>query len=139
MTITIHPPKSSDTIISDNFGNNIVISDGGKNISLKLKAENKKREIGTINLEERYLEVKRIKAKHLFRKTNSYGFNHYILSNAKKFDKVMLSDDDGRWLIPIKLILEKGHFLHFKNDGFELQIFLSLDIITNLGQDCTYF
>lgn len=139
MNLTIHPQKSFDTIISDNLGNNIIISDGGKNISLKLKAESKKREIGTINLEERYLQVKRIKSKHLFRKTNSYGFNHYILSNAKKFDKVMISDDDGRWLIPIKLILEKGHFLHFKNDGFELQIFLSLDIINSLGKDCAYF
>jgi hypothetical protein len=129
--------EKKPTIIPDKFGNSIIVSQNV--ISLQLKAENRIREVGIINLQEKYLSVNRIREKHLFRKNNSYGFNHYILSNAKKFDKVMLSDDYGTWLIPIKLILEKGSFLHFNKEGFELQIFLPLDIITKSSEDCTAF
>lgn len=125
------------TIIPDKFGNSIIVENNI--ISIKLKSESRTREIGVINPQERYFAVNRIREKHLFRKNNSYGFNHHILQNAKKFDKIKLSDDFGTWLIPIKLILEKGSFLHFNKDGFELQIFLPLDIITKFCDDCTAF
>ena len=124
--------ENTSTIIPDKFGNSIIVS--GNIISLKLESETKSREIGVMNLKEKYLAVKRIREKHLLRINNSYGFNHYILLNAKKFDKIMLSDNFGRWLIPIKLILEKGSFLHFRKEGFELQIFMPIDIIT---KSCT--
>jgi hypothetical protein len=120
--------ENAPTLIPDKFGNAIIVS--GNSISLKLKSEKRIRQIGTINLKDKYLSVDRIRSKHLFRKNNSYGFNHYVLFNATKFDKVLLSDDFGTWLIPISIILEKGSFLHFNKDGFELQIFLPLDIIT---------
>ena len=129
--------ENKPTIIPDKFGNSIIVLENI--ISLQLKSEKRKREIGVINFKEKYLSVNRIRDKHLFRKNNSYGFNHYILSNAKKFDKIMLSDDYGTWLIPIKLILEKGSFLHFNNEGFELQIFLPLDVIKNSCAECSAF
>jgi hypothetical protein len=129
--------QNQPTIIPDKFDNSIIIS--GNIISLKLKSEARTREIGVINPQERYFAVNRIREKHLFRKNNSYGFNHYILANAKKFDSIMLSDDFGTWLIPIKLILEKGSFLHFNKDGFELQIFLPLDVIKEYCQECSAF
>lgn len=125
------------TIIPDKFGNSIIVENNI--ISIKLKSESRTREIGVINPQERCFSVNRIREKHLFRKNNSYGFNHYILQNAKKFDKIKLSDDFGTWLIPIKLILEKGSFLHFNKDGFELQIFLPLDVIQSSCQECTAF
>jgi hypothetical protein len=128
---------NSSIIIPDKFNNSIIIS--GNIISIKLKSEARTREIGVINPKEKYFVVNRIREKHLFRKNNSYGFNHYILTNAKKFDTIKLSDDFGTWLIPIKLILEKGSFLHFNKDGFELQIFLPLDIITKNCIECTAF
>ena len=124
-------------IIPDEFGNSIIVS--GNIISLKLKSETKSREIGVMNLKEKYLAVKRVREKHLLRKNNSYGFNYYILLNAKKFDKIMLSDNFGRWLIPIKLILEKGSFLRFKKQGFELQMFMPIDIITKHCAESTAF
>jgi hypothetical protein len=129
--------EKSQVVIPDKYGNSIIVS--GNVISLKLKSETRTREIGLINLQEKYLAVNRVRSKHLFRKNSSYGFNHYILLNAKKFDKIKLSDDIGTWLIPIKLILEKGSFLHFNKDGFELQIFLPLDIITSSCAECSAF
>ena len=129
--------ENTPTIIPDKFDNSIIIS--GNIISIQLKNEARTREIGVINQKERYFAVNRIREKHLFRKNNSYGFNHYILSNTKKFDSIRLSDDFGTWLIPIKLILEKGSFLHFNKVGFELQIFLTLDIITKNCAECSAF
>jgi hypothetical protein len=129
--------ETPSIVIPDKYGNSIIVS--GNVISLKLKSETRTREIGLINLQEKYLAVNRVRSKHLFRKNSSYGFNHYILLNAKKFDKIKLSDDIGTWLIPIKLILEKGSFLHFNKDGFELQIFLPLDIITSSCAECSAF
>lgn len=129
--------ETPSTVIPDKYGNSIIIS--GNLISIKLKSEVRTREIGIMNLQEKYLAVSRVRSKHLFRKNSSYGFNHYILLNAKKFDKIRLSDDVGTWLIPIKLILEKGSFLHFNKDGFELQIFLPIDIITSSCTECSAF
>ena len=83
--------ENSSKIIPDKFGNSIIISDNI--IYLKLKSETRKREIGTINFKERYLAVNRVRERHLFRKNNRYGFNHYILRNAKKFDNIKVSDN----------------------------------------------
>lgn len=78
----------------------------------------------------RQLEVMRERSKHLFRKFNAYGFNHYILANATLFDHVLLKEDNGVYKVPKEVILEKGKFMNFKNHGgFELQIFLPLNEI----------
>ena len=81
--------ENTPTIIPDKFDNSIIIS--GNIISIKLKNEARTREIGVINQKERYFAVNRIREKHFFRKNNSYGFNHYILANAKQFDFVIIA------------------------------------------------
>jgi hypothetical protein len=47
-------------------------------------------------------------------------------------DKVFLYDEKRRWILPKNVIIEKGKFLNFKNNGgFELQIFVPLDEIND--------
>lgn len=123
--------KSLDVFrtISDESGNLVVIRDNKVRLilSLKLASETKKRRIGIVNLARKTFEVKRKRDKHLFRKSLSYGFNHKILSDAKLFDTIRLSDEHQEWVIPKSYILENGHFLHFKSaGGFERQIFIEL-------------
>lgn len=113
--------------IPDKDGNEILINNG-RSILLRLRGERKARRIGEIN-SKKQLVVHRKRIIHLHYKSQSYGFNHYIIDNAKKFNKVLLIDERGSYLIPNKVILEKGEFLYFKQVGFELQIFLSLEII----------
>jgi hypothetical protein len=98
-------------------------------IFLKLKKENKKREIGFINVPQSTLYITRNREKHLFRKNQSYGFNEYIISKATTFEYVRFNDEFISALIPRKVILEKGSYLHFKENGFERQLFLSLEEI----------
>lgn len=93
--------------------------------------ENKEKLIGIVDKTNRVLNVKRIRSRHLFQKTMAYGFNYYILKNAKLFDKVHLKDDKDEWIVPVQFILDKGDFKHFKNNGnFELQKFVTLIDLT---------
>lgn len=116
--------EQGDSLVSEHFDHVI-------KLSLKLKSEQgRKRLLGLIDEKSRVMTIRRKRDKHLHYKTNSYGFNHFILDNAKLFDDVLLIDDCGAYLIPRKYILEEGKFMNFKNNGgFELQIFLSLDLI----------
>ena len=118
--------------ITDNIGNIIESTHKGAIATLRLKLASEKyyRSIGSINMKHRQLEVLRERGKHLFRKFNAYGFNHYILANAILFDHILLKEDNGVYKVPKEIVLEKGKFMNFKNHGgFELQIFLPLDEI----------
>lgn len=97
-------------------------------LSLQLAAEGgKKRKIGTITKSTKTLIIRRRRADHLFRNGNAYGFNQYILKEAKLFDTISLGDEFDNWKIPVKFILENGKHLNFKQQGFELQLFVSLE------------
>lgn len=74
------------------------------------------------------LHVIRDRNKHLFKAMNLYGFNHEVLSNFEDY-KIDLHDDLNNWLIPVQFILQNGKFLHFANQGYEVQIFITLNEI----------
>jgi hypothetical protein len=109
--------------------NTLLIKSNDRLIIVKLLLKNMKpRMIGTVTKSTRTIEMKRKIGKHLHYMTNSYGFNDYILREQTTFDWVRLSDDLGNhWKIPVSYILEKGTYLKFKQQGFELQRFVSLE------------
>ncbi len=96
---------------------------------LHLVSEKHPRHIGTIDKARRYFFANRTRGIHLHYKSGSYGFNYEFLSKAKMFDFVCLSDELQAWKIPVSFILEKKNFLHFKKEGFEKQIFVTLEEI----------
>jgi hypothetical protein len=120
MTIRKSPP--------DEQGNHFVTKESGNvlTIFLKLNNETREREIGKVFLKERILEIKRNREKHLFRKNKYYGFNEHVVKTGKTFDKIQLSDEQNTYLFNKELILQKGSYLHFKDLGFEKQLFLPL-------------
>lgn len=105
--------------------------DGFLYITLHLKGSKRGRSIGRVRLADRVLEVERNRSKHLMNKANAYGFNEYVIRAAKKFDRIELTDEYGTYLFPRQLVIDMGKYLHFKDEGFERQMFLSLNIITN--------
>lgn len=125
--------KTQDEIrtVSDDFGNLIKSAYNGKRIilSLKLASETRHRKIGTINVKQRTIQIKRNRDKHLMYKFDGYGFNHKLLEDAKMFDTIRLSDNIADWVIPKQFILDNGKFLNFKSQGFELQTFVTLSQI----------
>ncbi len=98
-------------------------------LSLKLKSEKKLRRIGTVTKSTKTIDIKRKRGKHLHIKSNSYGFNYEVLNNKKSFDTVRLSDEISDWKIPLDFILKNGKFLYFLQQGFEKQIFVTLEQI----------
>jgi len=123
--------KAADVVasLSDDYGNLLITKNNGKRVllSLKLVSErNKFRRIGTINLEQRVLDIRRKRGRHLFNMNESYGFNYKLLSEAKLFDTVRLSDEHQIWKFPKQFVIDNGSFLHFKKEGFERQIFVTL-------------
>lgn len=97
-------------------------------LSLQLSAEGgRKRKIGTITKSTKTMEIKRRREDHLFRNGNAYGFNQWVMQEAKLFNKIRLSDEHDNWVVPVKFILDEGKHLNFKQQGFELQLFVSLE------------
>lgn len=115
--------------IADNVGNKIIASNNGSRIKvlLKLNSEIRSRLLGYINIKSKSIKIIRKKEVHLLQKNNSYGFNHTLLLDAKRFDKILLKDEINSWKIPTQFILDNGKFLFFKEQGFEKQIFISIE------------
>jgi len=115
--------------IDDSGLNKLMVKQNDKLVILTLKLGSlKPRRIGQVTKSTRTIEMRRKRGIHLFRKGNAYGFGYYVLKNQTSIDWIRLSDDTGsHWKIPVKYLLAKGKFLHFKNQGFELQKFLSLE------------
>ena len=115
--------------IADNVGNKIIASNNGSRIKvlLKLNSEIRSRLLGYINIKSKSIKIIRKKEVHLLQKNNSYGFNHTLLLDAKRFDKILLKDEINSWNIPTQFILDNGKFLFFKEQGFEKQIFISIE------------
>jgi hypothetical protein len=133
--------KSRMLAKSDNFGNDLYLrvfsdennKDVGASIYLKLKSENKRRNIGTLFFNDRSLHVIRDSGKHYHYISKSYGFNWNIIDddflNIKSVHLVV--DKSERYIIPKSVMETYGKFLNFKQQGFELQKFLPLDMIKN--------
>ena len=123
--------------VSDDYGNLIISKNNGKRIVVKLKLISEKtyRTIGTINKSTKAIRIVRKKSMHLLNKANAYGFNYNFLSSAKQFNIVNLEDEYSRWKIPVEFILTNGEFLFFKEQGFEKQIFITLQKIEQFKKE----
>ena len=82
--------------------------------------------IGKLHTPSGVFECKRIRAKHLHRKTNSIAFN-YNLMQSDKIKIIKLSLDDEPFYIARKYLLRVGEVYRYKKQGFELQIFVNLN------------
>ena len=111
--------------LPDSHGNFIIVTKDDV-LKLALVGETAPRTVGTLDRKKRTLYIKRKRERHLLKKADSYGFCHQIINEGKQFDHVILQDEQGLYKIPREVILEKGSFLWFKNEGFERQLFLSL-------------
>ena len=120
-------PKSAFAVIEDAFGNKIIRKQA--KIYLKLAEEDSHREIGYIDFKTGTFICRRRKSVHLHIKSNSYGFNHKIMTEAVTFDKVKIYIDAAVYLMPVEDIVKYGQFLFFKQKGFELQLFVPVEII----------
>lgn len=118
---------------SDSEGNLLTVEqldNGDMYIYMYIKEEKRRRrELGYVDVSARQFRVKREREKHLHRKSNSYGFNEHVIKTAKTFDTVVLTDETGTYFIPLSEISKHGKYMFFKQKGFEIQLFVPLEII----------
>lgn len=105
--------------------NNIWFKDE-ESIYLKLADESKNRLLGKVKGDTFF--VKRVREKHLFKKNESYGFSINIIEQLN-VDYIELYEDSGVFKFPVDVLRQFGDYLHFKDEGFERQLFLPLLII----------
>lgn len=118
---------------TDKLGNRLIIerakfhSQQYIDLYLKLPAEKYRRSIGRISVTNAQLHLHRSRNKHLLNKANAYGINHYILAEGTTFDDVVIHEEETSkiFMVNKKFILSSGMFLHFKEQGFERQIFIT--------------
>jgi len=116
-------------MVQDGVGNKLYMK--GHSIYIKLVSENVSRRIGDLDYDRERLNIIRKQSVHLFRAGNAYGFNDTIIKTATKFKEIflMITDTDESFIIPLSVFKTDGKYLNFKQQGFELQIFLSVNII----------
>jgi hypothetical protein len=100
-------------------------------IHLRLKGENRPRQLGTLIFSTRTFFCKRNSTKHYHYKTKGYGFNWTILNDPHlSIEKIhMVLDEKEHFIFEKSLIETYGKFLNFKQQGFELQRFMPIEII----------
>ena len=105
--------------------------DVGATIFLKLKSENRRRNVGNLYLHDNSFHMRRNSQKHYHYATKGYGFNWNIINDdALEIKTIHLTiDETEKYVFPKSLIKDWGRFLNFKQQGFELQKFLPFDFI----------
>lgn len=123
----------------DNSGNKLYlrITYNSKNepssavIHLKLKEENYSRMIGSYDFDTKTFYCKRNSQKHYHNKMKGYGFNWSVIDDEYLDIKIIhLTIDEKEVITFDKQILNTyGKFLNFKQQGFELQKFLPMEVL----------
>ena len=102
------------------------------NVHLRLVSEKAPRLLGSVDFSSRTFYCRRKTGKHLHRKSNSFGFNWTVLNDSfLAIEKVyIIVDDTDHYRFRKSLMDEFGSFLNFKQQGFELQRFMNVDLIS---------
>ncbi len=120
------PKPKPEWMKEDNNGNILFFVNGI--IYLRLKSEKRDRNLGHIDYTNKAIHMKRTQ-EHVHYKSMSYGFNYSLLQEANVCKHIYLSCPHGKYKIPIKDIMSTGEFLFFKQQGFEKQIFMKINVL----------
>jgi len=110
--------------ISDKDGNKLYFADSG--VELVLKGSSRRRRILSVMGGQ---IIKRVLNAHKMKKFPSIGFNWKainVLRDRLKKKYIFVVMGRAKYKIPIQDIIDHGKFLHFKTEGFELQVFYPL-------------
>lgn len=129
---------------SDSSGNEIIMRvyydenkvDTNATLYLRLKSEKRPRLLGNIDFTTKTFFCKRSRSKHYHYKSKGFGFNWTILEDEYlNIQKVhLLVDDSERYVFEKDLVKRYGKFMNFKQQGFELQRFMSFDLIKQFNK-----
>lgn len=118
-----------DNLIKDKFGNTLKIESSGR-ILLNLAKESRTRNIGIYDKNNKIF-YKYIKKENFFRSTipKSIGFCNNLFLIISKDVKVIIKElnSKNQYISTVERILNNGKFFFFKEQGFEKQLFVTID------------
>ena len=114
------------SVVRSTHGDKLYFHESG--IELKLKSERTTRKIFSFNSGA---IVKRVLKKNIMKVNDSIGFNYEALKVLRdkypKYKYIYVVIGKKKYKVPISEIITNGSFLHFKEVGFELQIFYKVE------------
>jgi hypothetical protein len=126
-------------VSSDNNGNEVYLrifynerkENVCANIYLKLRGKDRPRNLGRYDYHNRTFYCQRKMSKHYHHAVKGFGFCWRVLDDPYlNIDRIhIVVDDEVHYEFPKSLIKDYGCFLNFKEQGFELQRFIRLDLI----------
>ena len=120
----------------DKQGNALVFTEWPSwvQIDLHLAAEEKPRHIAQCDHMMQVIRFQRDSKKHLFQKTQSYGFCHDLVS-MQNWVTIVVNTEKDQYVMSRGDFLKAGKFLHFQSQGFETQIFVPVEILSNYAME----
>ena len=115
--------------VTDQDGNRVYTENKGSSLAVMLEMKNKPaKQIAKVYNDS--VQIKKDRAKHLFRRNNGYGFNRLLFNNLPEQVKTLiLTDGVGYYEIPIAEVLNSPDTINFDLQGYEPQILVSLNLI----------
>lgn len=118
-----------ESIKQDKHGNKLKIDMNG-NIALKVSGSNRIRDIGKVFVVDEEIKTYRkiVKKKHIMYTGDAWGINYEVLSMLPDDAVVRFVYPEGNKVYELtkKEIVETyGYYSHFKQQGFELQMFVA--------------
>jgi len=111
----------------DNVSIQLVQTSAPNKFKVKLILPDEVRWIGELNAFKEGTFFTKRRKEHLFKKLNALGISHQILISEELDYKWIVIDYDGKRLVTSReYFLAHGKLLHFKDKGFEPQVFLPL-------------
>lgn len=115
----------------DSAGNEISLqrtSSATYRVTLYLSKLGVNRTLGVMNTVTKTLTVSRTSKRHLMRKLNAYGLNDWVLHHLP-VENVHFIIDGKHYEMSKQQILDDGKYLNFQQQGFELQIFVTVETL----------
>ncbi len=126
--------------MADMDGNHLMLDRDNHDIykiTLKLKSDNRTRDIGQVDIKHRCITMIRRKKDHYMRALKGYGFNWTVVNQRMPFrvDNILVIEHDENgtdyYLIPIDDVKKFGEKKYFVGAGQELQWFVPLRELLN--------
>jgi hypothetical protein len=112
----------------DRYGNKFYLITG-KPAEVKLQLKGKRpKSIAKYDFDSKTLWLKRNSARHYHYVSKSYGFSNELF-NLLDIEYVNLQIDREFFRIPRQVFANMGKYLNFQAQGYELQVFLKVEII----------
>lgn len=118
----IQIPQSQKKLILNEISPNLT--------QVSIRSPTREVKVGTINKADRQIVIFRVRDKHLHMRTNSYGFNNFLIQKSSLIDTIKIIEDNSgisnTYIVSRRSVLDIGSVANWID---EEQIFVTLEYL----------